>query len=133
MQNRLPANSRVSSRKTVRKRARHTRRGSQESGYALLMVLFMVLLLLITSTAAVSDLRTERRRQREEEMVWRGNQYVRAIRLYYHKTGHYPQNLDDLEQGLPDLHFLRSAAYKDPLNSSDGEWRFIYVNGAGQI
>ena len=105
----------------------------QESGFALLLVLFMMLLLLIASTAAVSDLRTEKRRQREEEMVWRGNQYVRAIRLYYHKTGHYPQNLDDLQKGLPDLHFLRYATYKDPLNTNGGEWRFIYVNSAGQI
>jgi hypothetical protein len=133
MQHQLPANLRMMGPGTARKRSGGSRRGSQESGYALLMVLFMVFLLLITSTAAVSDLRLERRRQREEEMVWRGNQYVRAIRLYYHKTGHYPQNLDDLQKGLPDLHFLRSAAYKDPLNSSDGEWRFIYVNGAGQI
>jgi len=93
----------------------------------------MMLLLLIASTAAVSDLRMEKRRQREEEMVWRGNQYVRAIRLYYHKTGHYPQNLDDLQKGLPDLHFLRYAVSKDPMNKSDGEWRFIYVNAAGQI
>ena len=109
------------------------RRRSEESGFALLLVLFMMLLLLIASTAAVSDLRTEKRRQREEEMVWRGNQYVRAIRLYYHKTGHYPQNLDDLQKGLPDLHFLRYATYKDPINTNGGEWRFIYVNAAGQI
>jgi hypothetical protein len=127
------ANFRKFSPATKRKSDSRSRRGSQESGYALLVVLFMVLLLLISSTAAVSDLRTERRRQREEEMVWRGNQYVRAIRLYFHKTGHYPQNLDDLEQGLPDLHFLRASAYKDPLNSTDGSWRFIYVNATGQI
>ncbi|MGH9714786.1 MAG: hypothetical protein ACRD5M_15945 [Candidatus Acidiferrales bacterium] len=65
-------------------------------------------------------------------MIWRGNQYKRAIRLYFRKTGHYPQNLDDLEKGLPQLHFLRQP-YKDPMNSTDGKWRFIYVNSAGQI
>jgi hypothetical protein len=97
------------------------------------MVLGMLLVLLIASTAAVADLRMEKRRQREDEMIWRGNQYVRAIRLYYHKTGHYPQTLDDLQTGLPDLHFLRSSALKDPLNTTDGAWRFIYVNATGQI
>ncbi|MGA7842742.1 MAG: hypothetical protein WCA34_17615, partial [Candidatus Acidiferrales bacterium] len=62
----------------------------------------------------------------------RGNQYARAIRLYYHKTGHYPQTLDDLEKGMPDLHFLRQP-YKNPTNPGDGSWRFIYVNANGQI
>src|SRR5579864_1067667 len=121
------------SRVALHRQGAGSRNRSQESGFALLLVLFMMLLLLIASTAAVSDLRMEKRRQREEEMVWRGNQYVRAVRLYYHKTGHYPQNLDDLQKGLPDLHFLRYAVSKDPMNTSDGEWRFIYVNAAGQI
>jgi hypothetical protein len=67
-------------------------------------------------------------------MIWRGNQYARAIRLYYRKTGHYPQSLDDLKSGLAELHFLRYAAYKDPMNKAeDGAWRLIYVNASGQI
>ena len=75
---------------------------------------------------------TIRRRQMEQETIWRGNQYARAVRLYYHKTGHYPQTLDDLKKGTPDLHFLRQP-YKNPTNPADGSWRFIYVNAAGQI
>ena len=106
---------------------------SQESGFAYIMALFMILLVFAASSAAILDLRTDRRRQREDEMIWRGNQYVRAIRLYYRKTGKYPQNLDDLQKGLPELHFLRLSAYKDPVNTDDGAWRFIYVNSAGQI
>jgi hypothetical protein len=116
-----------------RQGTREPRIRSQESGFAYLMALFMLLFMLIASSAAILDLRTERRRQREDEMIWRGNQYVRAIRLYYRKTGHYPQNLDELQKGLPELHFLRFAAYTDPVNKSDGAWRFIYVNAAGQI
>src|SRR5271169_590071 len=103
-----------------------------ERGYAMLMAMGMIMLLLITSTAIVADLRTQGRRQREEEAIWRGNQYARAIRLYFHKTGKYPQTLEDLTKGMPQLHFLRQA-YKDPLNKEDGSWRFIYVNAAGQI
>jgi hypothetical protein len=77
---------------------------------------------------------TDGLRAREDEMIWRGNQFVRAIRLYYRKTGHYPQSIDDLKQGLPELHFLRYAAYKDPTNKNeDGSWRFIYVNQSGQL
>jgi hypothetical protein len=103
-----------------------------ESGYAMLMAMGLVLVLLIASTAIIANTRTEGRRQREEEAIWRGNQYARAIRLYFHKTGHYPQTLEDLNKGMPQLHFLRHA-YKDPTNKNDGSWRFIYVNAAGQI
>jgi len=106
---------------------------SGESGYAYLMVLFLMMAMLIGSQVVLSNLATQGRRQREREMIWRGNQYIRAIRLYYRKTGHYPQSVDDLQKGLPGLHFLRIEAYNDPMNKDDGAWRLIYVNAAGQI
>ncbi len=107
---------------------------SGESGYAFLMVMFLVLIMVIGSQVALQNVYTQGRRLREDDMIWRGNQYARAIRLYYRKTGHYPQALDDLKTGLPELQFLRSEAYKDPTNSAeDGAWRLIYVNSAGQI
>jgi hypothetical protein len=110
------------------------RRRREQGGYAYLMALALVVALLITSQVAVENILTSGRRQREEEMIWRGQQFVRAIRLYYRKTGHYPATLDDLKKGMPELHFLRYAAYKDPMKSDDERaWRFIYVNAAGQI
>jgi hypothetical protein len=103
-----------------------------ESGYAFLFVLGLILLMIAVSLTALQMGATIRRRRIEQETIWRGNQYARAIRLYYHKTGHYPQTFDDLVKGMPDLHFLRQA-FKNPTNSGDGSWRFIYVNAAGQI
>lgn len=109
-------------------------RDSKQSGYALLLVLFMMTVMLITSTAVLVNRRTEGTRQREDQMIWRGNQFVRAIRLYYRKTGHYPQDLDMLQKGVAELHFIRPEALKDPMNpDDDGKWRFIYTNAAGQI
>jgi hypothetical protein len=109
-------------------------RRSQDSGYAFLMVMFLVLLMIIGSQVALQNLYTQGRRMREDDMIWRGNQYARAIRLYFRKTGHYPQSLDDLKKGLPELSFLRFAAYKDPTNGAEeGAWRLIYVNASGQI
>lgn len=102
------------------------------SGYAFLMVLFMIVLIIAGSMVLIEKLAIQGLRDRESEAVWRGNQYARAIRLYYHKTGRYPQTVDDLSKGMPDLHFLRQA-YKNPVNKADGTWRFIYVNAAGQI
>ena len=104
-----------------------------QSGYAMVMALFLIVAMIASSEVILQNLVTLRRRQRESDAIWRGRQYQRAIRLYYHKTGHYPQSLDDLQKGMPELHFLRFCAYKDPMNTADGSWRFIYVNGAGQI
>jgi hypothetical protein len=110
------------------------RRRSREKGSVYLLALFMVLMMAAATEAVLQSAITQGRRTREDEMIWRGNQYVRAIRLYYRKTGHYPGSLDDLQTGLPDLHFLRAAAYKDPMNAAgDGAWRLIYVNASGQI
>lgn len=113
-------------------RARVGRRS--DSGYAYLMALFMVLTLVITSQVVLRNMVTEARSRRDEDMIWRGNQYIRAIRMYYRKTGHYPQKEEDLVKGVPNLHFLRAEAMKDPMNKNDdGEWGFIYTNAAGQI
>jgi hypothetical protein len=113
---------------------RHSRERSGEAGYGFLIVMGMVLMMAILSQAVLQNMYTQGRRSREDEMIWRGNQYVRAIRLYYRKTGHYPQTVDDLKTGMPELHFLRYSAYKDPMNKgNDGSWRFIYINASGQI
>ena len=105
---------------------------SRESGYALLMVLFMVSAMLLMAMMASPSILTEGRREKEQELVWRGNQYMRAIRLYYQKYGQYPQTVDDLMKGdATNVHYLRKA-YTDPM-STDGKWRFIYVSGSGQL
>jgi hypothetical protein len=111
---------------------RTPRHRNPESGYAFLFALGLILLMIAGSVVVMQKGATIRRREMEQETIWRGNQYARAIRLYYHKTGHYPQTFDDLQKGMPDLHFLRQP-YKNPTNPADGSWRFIYVNAAGQI
>ena len=110
-------------------------RRSQESGYAYLFALLAIIVVTLASTTAMQNMLTAGRRQREEDMIWRGNQIVRAVRLYYHTTGRYPTSLEDLQGGIGagEIHVLRSVAYRNPTNASDGTWRFIYTNAAGQI
>ena len=105
----------------------------RDAGYALLtLVLFATLVLLSALTAAPSIL-TQGRREREAEMIWRGNQYIRGIRMYYRKTGRFPQSLEDLTKPkMGSLRFMRKA-YKDPMNPVDGSWRLIYVGPSGQL
>jgi hypothetical protein len=106
---------------------------SSEAGYAYIIALAIIVATIIGSQVVLENLITQGRREREAQTVWCGNQWARAIRLYYHKTGHYPQSIDDLETGVPDVHFLRASAIKDPMDPDDGSWRFIYVNSTGQI
>ena len=103
-----------------------------ERGYALLMVIFLGAVMFIMAAAATPNLLTQGRRQREDEMIWRGGQYARAVRLYYHKFGRFPQQMDDLAKNNNGIRFLRQA-YPDPSNKADGTWRMIYVGPAGQL
>ena len=104
----------------------------KQSGYALLFVVFMVATIIIAAAAAAPSLLTEGRREKEAEMVWRGEQYERAIGLYYQKFGQYPTKVEDLTKQTNGVRFLRQA-YTDPMNKDDGSWRFIYVGPNGQL
>jgi len=116
----------------MRNRYTSTATGSQR-GFALMMVMFLTTLVLLGAMAAAPYIRTERRREKEEEMIWRGKQYVRGIKLYYRKTGRFPTSVDDLTKPkLGSLRFMRQA-YNDPMNKTDGSWRLIYVGPAGQL
>ena len=96
------------------------------------MVVFLVATSLILSSAVLPNLLTQGRREREQEAIWRGEQYERAIGLYYRKFGRYPTKIEDLTQQTNGVRFLRQA-YKDPMNKDDGSWRFIYVGPNGQL
>jgi hypothetical protein len=104
----------------------------QAQGYALLMVCFLVALMVIGTAAAVPSILTEGRRAKEVELIWRGEQYARAVRLYYRKYGRFPQSFEDLTVPKGQLHFLRKA-YAEPMNRKDGSWRVIYVGPNGEL
>src|SRR5215510_11780770 len=108
-------------------------RKPREQGYALLMVIFLTTMLLILATMAAPNIKTEGQREKEKEMIWRGRQYARGIKLYYRKFGRFPTSIDDLiKPQVGSLRFMRQA-YKDPMNTQDGAWRLIYVGPAGQL
>ena len=104
-----------------------------ERGYALLVVLFLVTLLVLSTAAVAPNVLTEGKREKEKEMIWRGKQYTRGVKLYYRKMGRFPTSMDDLTKPkIGSLRFMRQQ-YKDPMNKEDGAWRLIYVGPAGQL
>lgn len=111
----------------------HNRRArGAESGYALVMVMFILALLVLTMAEAAPTVLSNIQREREAELVWRGKQYTRGIRMYYVKMNRFPTSLDDLTKPKTGIRFMRQA-YKDPMNQVDGSWRLIYVGPNGQL
>jgi hypothetical protein len=112
---------------------RHNRgRRVTESGYALLLVMFFLALMVVAMSQAAPTILSSIQRERETEMVWRGKQYVRGVRMYYMKMQHFPTSLDNLTKPQNGIRFMRQA-YKDPMNQVDGSWRLIYVGPNGQL
>jgi type II secretory pathway pseudopilin PulG len=88
-----------------------------EQGYVLLTMLLTVSLMTIAAMAVLPDMIFQLKRDQEQEMIHRGVQYTRAIRIYYRKLGRYPTSLSDLDN-TNELRFLRKH-YKDPLTGKD--------------
>jgi type II secretory pathway pseudopilin PulG len=82
----------------------------------------MIAVMTILMSVAMPVWRREAQREKEEELVFRGLQYVRAIRLYQAKNQSFPPSVDTLVQGK----YLRRK-YKDPITNDD----FVTLSAAG--
>ena len=68
------------------------------------------------------------KREREAELIFRGEQYARAIELYQRRyVGAHPPDLET----LVDERFLRRL-YEDPM-SEDGEFKVVYQSEADEV
>ena len=101
-----------------------------QHGYALLVVMMMATLLLISLTAVLPNVYRAGQREREEELIFRGNEYARAIMLFQRQFRRYPASIKELLQ-TNNIRFLRRE-YRDPMSRS-GKWRFIYANANGVV
>jgi type II secretory pathway pseudopilin PulG len=87
--------------------------------------------LLVTLSAAVINWQKAMQREREEELIYRGKQFMRAIELWQRKfPGTYPMTLDAL-LSTNNTRFLRKK-WKDPITNSS-EWRLLKMNPDGSI
>ena len=103
-------------------------RSAGQEGYVLLVFLLFSALLVIGLLRTLPSLVVQSQREREEEHIFRGQQYQRAIQLFVRKFGRYPNSLEELEE-TNDLRFLRKR-FPDIL-TRDGEWRLIHIGPGG--
>jgi type II secretory pathway pseudopilin PulG len=98
-----------------------------EQGFMLVGLIVAIFLILLALSVAAPKVAQDLRREREVEAIHRGNQYVRAIRLYYRKSNTYPATIEQLEK-TTNIRYLRQR-YVDPITGKD-DWRLIHVGEA---
>lgn len=102
------------------------RRRDGERGFALLIVFLMAAAVALMLYQQVPRVAFESERDKEQLLIDRGEQYKRAIQLYFVTYKKYPARLEDLEN-TNNIRFLRRR-YVDPFTGKD-EWRLIHTNG----
>ena len=101
------------------------------SGFALLFAMVAAAVLLIGLTVALPSIYQEAQREREEELIFRGTQYARAIATFHQKFQRYPTNIQELTNLTNGYRFLRRE-FTDPMTPG-GKWRFIHANAQGAL
>ena len=105
------------------------RPAQQDRGFALAALIIFLTALSITLAAAVPAYRVQVRRELEAELIFRGEEYVRAIQKYQRQFGIYPPSIDSLLE-TTGIRYLRRA-YKDPITGED--FRLLTANPDGTI
>jgi len=105
------------------------RKHRQDAGFSLAALIFFAAAASIVAAAAVPAYQMQAKREREKELMFRGQEYTRAIQKYQRKFGVYPSSVDQLVQ-TNGLRFLRRA-YKDPVTGKD--FRLIRINPDGSL
>jgi type II secretory pathway pseudopilin PulG len=98
------------------------------AGYAMAALLVAIAVMAIAMTVALPTWRQAVQREKEEELVFRGRQYLHAIELYQRKyAAAYPADVDVLVKQK----FLRKK-YKDPMVEG-GEFEILYQGSLASL
>src|SRR5262245_15734345 len=90
-------------------------RGQSESGYAMAVLLVALSVMAVMLTVAMPVWKQLAQREKEAELVFRGQQYARAVGLFQRKYANTPPPSVDV---LLQEKFLRKK-YKDPITGQD--------------
>jgi type II secretory pathway pseudopilin PulG len=101
---------------------------SSEAGYTLAIFVMVIAIMAIMMAAAVEIVSFQAQREREAELIFRGQQYVEGIRLYKIKYGRFPMRMKELWEADPKV--LRRK-WADPITGSD-EWGVVFQGQEGQ-
>ena len=105
-----------------------------EGGYALVGIMGVMLFSLVLTTATAPKVHLDIQREKEEEMLWRGQQVAIGLTRYAaSRNGQYPLSLNELVQGTEQanrrLRFMRPSALCDPMTPCQpgkSNWRMVH-------
>jgi type II secretory pathway pseudopilin PulG len=88
----------------------------------------IIAVMAIMMAVAVEIVSFQAQREREAELIFRGQQYVEGIRMYKQKYGRNPMRMKELWEANPRV--LRQK-WKDPITDSD-EWGLVFLGQEGR-
>jgi type II secretory pathway pseudopilin PulG len=103
--------------------ARRAPRAARDHGYNLVVLTVAITVMTIAVATALPSWSGQIRRDKEEELVFRGLQMAEGIRVFQRRFGRPPATLDELFNAEPRV--LRQA-WKDPM-TADGAWEVVTV------
>jgi hypothetical protein len=101
-----------------------------ERGSALLIVFVFAAIVAITLFMELPIAAFEAKRQKEQLLIDRGNEYAHGVKLFVRKFGMYPATVDQLEN-TNRMRFLRHR-FKDPFTGKD-DWRMLHAGPGGAL
>ncbi len=102
------------------------RRG--EAGFTLAAMIVTLAVMSVFLTVAVQTATFQRRREMEEELIFRGQQMVEGVRLFRARFGRFPLSLDELYKAKPRC--LRKK-WVDPI-TGQADWVPVFLGQEGQ-
>lgn len=112
-----------------KRRAAECRRG-RSAGFTYLGLLMLFAVMSFTMVVATQVWQTAQKRDKEEELLFVGDQIRRAIGIYAATTARYPRRLEDLikDPEFPGVRRYLRKIYRDPMTGR-AEWGVVKAAG----
>jgi type II secretory pathway pseudopilin PulG len=107
------------------------KRGRRQcEGFTYMGLLFLIAMMGLALTVVSELWQTAQQRDKEEQLLFAGDQIRRAIGRYFASNGGYPHQLEDLlkDPAFPGVRRFLRRIYRDPITGS-AEWGLVKLPG----
>ena len=111
---------------------RRSRPRSKQDGYLLAGLMTAIAIMMILSTVVFQAWEDALQREREAELIFRGEEIARGILRFRAAQGRGPNTLKELMEPGPNGEYYMRREYEDPM-AEDGKWGLLYEAPGGGI
>jgi len=101
----------------------------REAGFTLVMLVMVIAIMSIMMGVAVQTVTFQMKREREAELIFRGRQYVEAVRIFKARYGRNPMRMKEIWEADPKV--IRKK-WKDPITDSEN-WGIVFLGQERQV